>query len=198
MVTTRCARASEHRLHRLPSTQKAPYRTGGHEMPPRRREFEGEMWEWGAVPGTSERGQASWRGRRTSPRVWRGREAPPRRGEWQWRGHGPGAAEGYGWEYRGGAPRGEHLTWPETIPGRGMGGGRIREEIRSGGLPRGRERFEAEGGWTPGSVPPGPRGRPKSRRRALAPHDYAEPFSASRGSRRRYRPRRPRARDGRH
>lgn len=70
-----------------------------------------------------------------------------RRGEWQWRGHGPDSASNYAWEYRGGA--GRDTTVMRTGAGMGPRGSYERRpaEERSGGLPRGRERFDAGRMW---------------------------------------------------
>ncbi|HEX6939175.1 MAG TPA: hypothetical protein VF158_07155 [Longimicrobiales bacterium] len=146
----------------------------------RRRAFEDEEWERAPARGAE---RQAWAPRRRRRRRRGGRDvargAAAWRGEWQRRGHGPAASGGYGWEFRGGAPRGEHLTWPETVPVRGMGGRRLQAELRGGGLPRGAERFEAEGDWTPGEPPRRSRGpAPPHRRGRLRERSW------------RYRPRR--------
>lgn len=109
--------------------------------------FGGPRYGWGAVPGPGTGGgRAQWqtgrvRGPRTSP------EAGVRRGEWQWRGHGPDSWGDYGWEYRGGVARDDVLRRRESATGRrGSYEPRLAEE-RSGGLPRGRDRFRADRWW---------------------------------------------------
>lgn len=103
----------------------------------------------GQVRGGHPRGWSPWRGTEFTPRIRESRGGMSRnealrRGEWQRHGHGPGAWAGYGWEYRGGAPRGRYATWPERHPGRRAGGGRTLAEERSGGLPPDRERYDPE------------------------------------------------------
>lgn len=121
----------------------------------RRREFEGPIYTWGAVRGTTRRTWSPLRREKLERGVERFERGAPPPGEWQWRGHGPGAWGGYGWDYRGGAPRGEDLTWPERVPGRGMGGGRILEERRGGGLPRSlRMRRRRKAQWAPEGAGP--------------------------------------------
>lgn len=104
----------------------------------------GPRWGWGAVPGpgtTGSRGNFNTgqvRGPGTSP------EAGLHRGEWQWRGHGPGSWNDYAWEYRGGVARDRTLRRSDADIGpRGSLQRRLAEQ-RSGGLPRGRERYDAD------------------------------------------------------
>lgn len=112
--------------------------------------FGGPRYTWGSVPGTPQTagGSDQWNSMRVrGPRTPESPEAGVRRGEWQWRGHGPDSASNYAWEYRGGV--GRDTTVMRTGAGMGPRGSyerRLAEE-RSGGLPRGRERFDADRMW---------------------------------------------------
>ena len=105
----------------------------------------GPRYGWGGVRGTPETGGegTQWQTGRMRGLGSASPEAGRRRGEWQWRGHGPGASEGYGWVYQGGVSRGDATTL-RTEAGMGDRAGmeaRFAQE-RSGGLPRGRERYD--------------------------------------------------------
>lgn len=113
-------------------------------------DFSGPRHTWGSVPGTPQTagGSDQWNSMRVrGPRTAGSPEAGVRRGEWQWRGHGPDSASNYAWEYRGGV--GRDTTVMRTGAGMGPRGSyepRLAEE-RSGGLPRGRERYDADRMW---------------------------------------------------
>lgn len=113
-------------------------------------DFGGPRRTWGDVPGTPRTagGRDQWnRMRVRGPRTAESPEAGVRRGEWQWRGHGPDAASNYAWEYRGGVGRDTPVMRTEAGMGpRGSYERRLAEE-RGGGLPRGRERFDADRMW---------------------------------------------------
>ncbi|HEX7048958.1 MAG TPA: hypothetical protein VF188_02000 [Longimicrobiales bacterium] len=98
--------------------------------------YRGPLYGRGAVRGTTRRRWAPWRGRGYDPAIRRQWERAPGRGAWRWRGHGPDAWSGYGWEYRGGVPSGADVWWPEDQPGARTGGERWLAERRAGGLPR--------------------------------------------------------------
>lgn len=104
----------------------------------------GPQYGWGDVRGTPQTsgGRAQWQSGQARGRRGASPEAGLHRGEWQWRGHGPGAASDYGWEYQGGVARDAPLMRREaTQGGRGAMEPRLAEE-RSGGLVRGSGRFD--------------------------------------------------------
>lgn len=112
-------------------------------------EFGGPRYGWGSVRGTPQTGggRDQWNSGRVRGQFSASPEAGLRRGEWQWRGHGPDAASGYGWEYQGGVGRDARVMRTEAGMGaRGYYEARLAEE-RSGGLPRGRERFSGDRMW---------------------------------------------------
>lgn len=95
--------------------------------------FGGPQYGWGDAQGGHARGANSGfdRGRHAnSP------GAGLHRGEWQWRGHGPGAQQSYGWDYQGGVGRDEITQRSEARMGSPFQA-RMAQE-RSGGLPQGR------------------------------------------------------------
>lgn len=105
----------------------------------------GPRYDWGDVrgePGTEMDRQAY----RPAGLAWDPRDGSSeglRRGEWQWRGHGPGALDDYAWEYRGGVQRHEG-TVRRTEAGTGPDEEAYLAEERGGGLPRERGRFAAD------------------------------------------------------
>jgi hypothetical protein len=103
----------------------------------------GPYYNRGRVPNEQHGGGMSWSPWRNRPP---GRDAHPDdrsfRGQWQRAGHGPPAARDYGWEYQGGYPHDASVIRSEAGMGDAMGS--YFAQQRSGGLPRGRERFDVD------------------------------------------------------
>lgn len=118
-------------------------------------QFEGPRYGWGGVPGDPGAGSISGSaGSRTnfnsglnSGRYTAGPEAGMRRGEWQWRGHGPSAQRDYGWDYQGGVGR-EEITMRSEARGGGSYLSHMAQD-RSGGLPRYHDDYDAGDRWFP-------------------------------------------------
>jgi hypothetical protein len=111
-------------------------------MPISNRGTGGPRYTWGNVPNTGHIGQhqGTFRGSQYVADTFPG-PAPP--GAWQWRGHGPTAWNDYGWEFRGGSEQARGTVGRTEAEAGGWAERRMAEQ-RSGGLPRGRGRYEAE------------------------------------------------------
>jgi hypothetical protein len=96
------------------------------------------------VPNEPTNGGNSWAPWRNFNRAQGGYRADDRtmRGEWQRAGHGPSASRDYGWEYQGGYPHDASVMRTEAGMGDAMGS--YFAQRRSGGLPRGRDRFDVD------------------------------------------------------
>jgi hypothetical protein len=113
----------------------------------------GPQYGWGGVPDDPGAGARSRSGgSRTnfnsglnSGRYTASPEAGLRRGEWQWRGHGPSAQRDYGWDYQGGVGRDEITLRTEARDG-GSYLSHMAQD-RSGGLPRYNGDYELGDRW---------------------------------------------------
>ncbi|HEX2077108.1 MAG TPA: hypothetical protein VHG08_05350 [Longimicrobium sp.] len=113
-------------------------------------QFGGPRYGWGEVPDNPGAGVRSGSaGSRTNFNSGLGYTASPeaglRRGEWQWRGHGPSAQRDYGWDYQGGVGRDE-ITLRTEARGGGSYLSRMAQD-RSGGLPRYHDDYDAGDRW---------------------------------------------------
>src|SRR5215207_3874704 len=103
----------------------------------------GPQYGWGSVPNSPNAGQgwAPWRNFGHAQNAG-GRDDRRHVGDWQRRGQAPASQRDYGWEYQGGYPHDARIMRTEGGMGDWMGAQMAQR--RSGGLPRGRERFEVD------------------------------------------------------
>jgi hypothetical protein len=118
----------------------------------------GPQYGWGGIPNSPNTGGQSWAPWRNFGHAQHAGGRDDRRyvGDWQRRGQAPASQRDYGWEYQGGYPHDASIMRTEA----GMGdwqGARFAQE-RSGGLPRGRGRFDVDR-WGGPLGTAGPRGR---------------------------------------
>ena len=105
--------------------------------------YGGPGYSWGRVPNEPHLGGTSWSPWRNFNRgMGVGGDDRRFRGRWQRAGRGPDAMRDYGWEYQGGYPHDASIFRTEAGMGDSMGSWAAQR--RSGGLPRGRERFEVD------------------------------------------------------
>lgn len=116
-------------------------------------QFGGPRYAWGEVPGNPGAGvrsgsagsQTNFNSGMNRGRYTASPEAGLRRGEWQWRGHGPSAQRDYGWDYQGGVGRDE-ITLRTEARGGGSYLSRMAQD-RGGGLPRYHDDYDAGDRW---------------------------------------------------